>query len=139
MRDVLDKSRIRDTLIRPFKLVDIINCQGWIKSNFGKRQLVESNMLKWPKNCQKILDHTQEVFMQQIKLVKRLKLCYKSDSSKQNIKKNGKLIILRIAAIDKLSISKGSHTPGIDNISLTSRKEDERFIYKFSTMIKRYY
>jgi len=64
--------------------------------------------------------------MQQIKLVKLAETHgYKSDqvTKYQEIMVNS--LFLRIAAIDKLSISKGSHTPGIDNISLTSRKEDE--------------
>jgi hypothetical protein len=63
--------------------------------------------------------------MQQMKLVKLAETHgYKSDqvTKYQEIMVNS--LFFRIAAIDKLSRSKGSHTPGIDNISLTSRKED---------------
>jgi len=95
------------------------------KAILVKRQLVESNMLKWP-NAKDLGIIHEEVFMQQMKLVKLAETHgYKSDqvTKYQEIMVNS--LFLRIAAIDKLSISKGSHTPGIDNISLTSRKEDE--------------
>jgi len=95
------------------------------KSILVKRLLVESNMLKWPSAKDLGIIH-EEVFMQQMKLVKLAETHgYKSDqvTKYQEIIVNS--LFFRIAAIDKLSKAKGSNTPGIDNILITSRKEDE--------------
>jgi RNA-directed DNA polymerase len=101
-----------------------------------KRQLVESNMLKWPSAKDLGIIH-EEVFKQQMKLVKLAETHgYKSDQVRklQEILVNS--LFFRIAAIHKLSRSKGSQTPGIDNISLTSRKEDKDLYKKLVQWLK---
>jgi len=89
-----------------------------------KRMLTDNDMITWPDN--KTLSFIQrEVFKKQMELVSLADI-YGLHSEK--VYKQQLLLVnsifFRIIAIDKLSKSAGSKTPGINKVCLTSKKED---------------
>lgn len=79
----------------------------------------------WPDNKQLSLLH-REAHREQMELVNLANIygVYSNEVyNKQYI--DSKSMLFRIVAIDKLSKSFGSKTPGIDNVSLTNKKEDK--------------
>ena len=95
-----------------------------------KRQLKNNNMLIWPNN-KMLAVIRKEVFKQQMELV-NLADAYGLYSNelfrKQALLLN--YLFFKIIAIDKLSKSRGSQTPGIDNIKLTTNKKDKNLYLK---------
>lgn len=91
-------------------------------SNLVKRQLLEGGSFEWPDN-KKLGVIRKEVFEQQLGLV-RLAEIYGLHSDvvfkRQKILFNS--LFFRIVAIDKLSKSKGSRTPGIDGLQMDNKK-----------------
>ena len=93
-----------------------------------KRQLENNDKFNWPEN--KTLNIIRkEVFGQQLELVS-LANVYGLHSNelfkKQLILFNS--LFFRIVAIDKLSKSSGSKTPGVDNINLVGNKKDNNLL-----------
>ena len=93
-----------------------------------KRQLKNNNKFNWPDN--KTLNIIRkEVFKQQLELVSLANI-YGLHSNelfkKQLIFFNS--LFFRIVAIDKLSKSSGSKTPGVDNIKLVGNKKDNNLL-----------
>jgi len=84
-----------------------------------------SNSLLWPSSTELTIIHN-EVHNEQMKLVRLVETF--GEQSNQVMEYQVLLInslFFRIAAIDKLSKSSGSKTPGIDLERIVSRKEDE--------------
>jgi len=93
-----------------------------------KRQLLEEVMFKWP-NSKTLGEIRKDVFKQQLSLVS---LAEKHGPSSHAVFKRQKILFnslfFRIVAVDKLSKSKGSRTPGVDGISIGHKKDPELLI-----------
>ena len=103
-----------------------------------KRQLKNNNKFNWPDN--KTLNIIRkEVFKQQVELVSLANI-YGLHSNelfkKQLIFFNS--LFFRIIAIDKLSKSSGSKTPGVDDTKLVGNKKDNNLLFELlkSTRLK---
>ena len=101
-----------------------------------KRQLKDNSSLTWPDNKMLVLIR-KEVFRQQMELV-NLANIYGLHSNelfkKQELMFNS--LFFRIMAIDKLSKSNSSRTPGVDNIRLVSNKKDKDLYLKLLESIR---
>jgi RNA-directed DNA polymerase len=100
-----------------------------------KRRLV-SNSLLWPSSTELTIIHN-EVHNEQMKLVRLVETF--GEQSNQVMEYQVLLInslFFRIAAIDKLSKSSGSKTPGIDLERIVSRKEDESLFIELIEWLK---
>lgn len=98
-----------------------------------KRLLIDNDILNWPNN--KVLGRIyQEVFKKQMNLVKLADTygVYSEEVYKEQLVLS-KSLFFRIVAIDKLSKSPGSKTPGVDKVFFSNRKED---IDKYITLVK---
>lgn len=101
-----------------------------------KRQLKNSNSLIWP-DYKMLGIIRKEVFKQQMELVNLADIygLYSNELfKKQELLCNS--LFFRIMAIDKLSKSSGSRTPGIDKIRLTSNKKDKSLYLKLLESIR---
>lgn len=103
-----------------------------------KRQLKNNNKFNWPDS--KTLNVIQkEVFKQQVELVSLANVYgfYSNELfKKQQILFNS--LFFRVVAIDKLSKSSGSKTPGVDNVKLVGNKKDNNLLSELleSTRLK---
>ena len=93
-----------------------------------KRQLKNNNKFNWP-DSKTLNVIRKEVFKQQVELVSLANVYgFYSNAlfKKQQILFNS--LFFRIVAIDKLSRSSGSKTPGIDNVKLVGNKKDNNLL-----------
>lgn len=93
-----------------------------------KRQLKNNNCFIWPDN-KTLTVIRKEVFKQQLELVSLANVygLYSNELfKKQKILFNS--LFFKIVAIDKLSKSSGSKTPGVDNIQLIGSKKDNKWL-----------
>ena len=94
-------------------------------SKLIKRQLVKEITSKWP-DSKTLGEICKKVFEQQLLLVR---LAEKHGLSSYMVLKKQKILsnslFFRIVAIDKLSKSKGSRTPGIDGMKMGNKKDPE--------------
>jgi len=101
-----------------------------------KRQSKNNGSLVWPEN-QTLGKIQKKVFRQQMELVSLANIygLYSSELfKKQEVLFNS--LFFRIMAIDKLSKSSGSKTPGIDKTKLTSNKTDKNLYLKLLESIR---
>lgn len=100
-----------------------------------KRRLVGNNLL-WPSSTDLTIIHT-EVHKEQMELVRLVETFGEQSSQVMNYQA---LLVdslfFRIAAIDKLSKSSGSKTPGVDNVSLKSRNEEKTLLIELVEWLK---
>lgn len=100
-----------------------------------KRRLVSNNLL-WPTSIDLTIIHN-EVHKEQMELVRLVETF--GEYSNQVMDYQVLLInslFFRIAAIDKLSKSSGSKTPGVDLVRIVSRKEDELLFIELTVWLK---
>lgn len=101
-----------------------IKDKSYLDINEIKRLMKDDLIQYWPDNKQLSLLH-KEVYKEQMELVNLANIygVYSCEVyNKQYM--NAKSMLFRIVAIDKLSKSSGSKTPGIDKMFLTNKKED---------------
>ena len=100
-----------------------------------KRRLVGNNLL-WPSSIDLTIIH-KEVHKEQMELVRLVETFGERSSQVMNYQTllvNS--LFFRIAAIDNLSKSSGSKTPGVDNISLKSRNDEKSFLIDLVEWLK---
>jgi RNA-directed DNA polymerase len=100
-----------------------------------KRRLTSNNLI-WPSSIDLTIIHN-EVHKEQMELVRLVETF--GEHSNQTMDYQVLLInslFFRIAAIDKLSKSSGSKTPGVDMERIVSRKEDEILFIELTEWLK---
>lgn len=103
-----------------------------------KRSLTKNDTLNWPK--QKILVKIrEEVFKEQMELV-NLANTYglKSREVAEEQERLANSLIFRICAIDKLSSSMGSKTPGVDGIALINKEDNVKLYLDLIEKLRKY-
>ena len=95
-----------------------------------KRQLKSNHKFNWP-DSKTLNVIRKEVFRRQVKLVSLANIhgFYSNELfKKQQILFNS--LFFRIVAIDKLSKSNGSKTPGVDTVKLVGNKKDNNLLFE---------